>query len=82
MSSDTSNMTNELIWHKFTKNTMPEGECRILVCRDYGHNPFFVTVTVCIEDMTYCAFDGIRDFVPEPRDRWTYIPLPKGAIKT
>lgn len=75
-------MSSELEWNKFTKKTMPEGECEILVCRDCGIDPFFVTVNVLCEDMTYCVYDGIRDFVPEPRDRWTYIPYPKEAIKT
>lgn len=74
-------MSVELEWNKFMKKTMPENERQILVCRDYGHDPFFVIVNVCIDEMTYCSYDGIRDFAPEARDRWSYIPFPKGAIK-
>ena len=71
----------DLEWHKFLKKSMPDGECQILVCRDCGHDPFFVTVTVCCGDMSYHRYDGIHDFVPEPGDRWTYIPYPEGAVK-
>ena len=72
----------ELEWHKFTKKDMPrDGEAyQILVLRDYGNCPFFVVVTVDCGMYTYNDWQGIHDFKPERRDRWSYIPYPEGAV--
>ena len=74
-------MEQKFEWHKFTKKTMPkdEGCYQILVCRDYGNDPFFVIVAVDIGDYTYCNYDGIHTFEPERSDRWTYLQFPEGA---
>lgn len=68
----------ELEWHKFTKNTMPIGERNILVCRDFGKEWAFFVVVKWIEGKygVYNCF-GLVEFVPETRDRWTYIPMPE-----
>lgn len=74
-------INQNLEWHRFTKRNMPQPERQILVCRDYGHDPFFVIVSVIGEDMlSYNKYDGIHEFEIESRDRWTYIPYPEGAV--
>ena len=69
-------------WKKFTKNNMPDGECQVLVCRDYTEDDrlgmFFAVVNVTCGMMDYKTYDGIREFVPEKNDRWTSIPPPEG----
>ena len=67
----------ELEWHKFSEEK-PIGDCRILVCRDFGHDPFCITVSVHEGgNMFYYDYRGIKQFVKETRDRWTYIPMPE-----
>lgn len=70
-----------LEWKRFTKRNMPEGETQILVCRDYTEydrlGMFYTVVNVSCGMMDYKSYDGIREFVPESRDRWTYIPRPE-----
>lgn len=72
-----------LDWKKFSKKTMPESNTQILVCRDYTPNDtygmFYTVVDVYdIDSMMYRTWEGIEKFIPEKRDRWTYIPRPKG----
>lgn len=71
-----------LEWNKFTKKTMPrDGEAyQILVCRDFGHDPFFTIVVVDCGMYTHNNYKGITEFIPERRDRWSYLPFPEGAV--
>lgn len=72
-----------LEWHKFTKKSMPIA-CneKILVLRDYGHDPFFVLAYVHDDESIFMySSEGMKELHPETRDRWTYIPYPEGAVK-
>ena len=71
-------------WHKFIKKYEPEDGQQIIVCRDFGYDPFFVLVTVDCGEYTMNTMDGITEFIPNRRDRWAYVPMPvddKGDCK-
>ena len=74
---------DRLEWHKFTKKSMPIA-CneKILLLRDYGHDPFFMMAHVQDDGCIYMyTQDGMKELHPESRDLWTYIPYPEGAVK-
>lgn len=64
-------------WHKFTKKTKPEDDRQIIVCREFGHEPFCVVVHVYHGRYSTCNYHGLAEFIPEFRDRWAYIPMPE-----